>query len=226
MKRTLLAAALLGLAAAAGAQTSATTTPTTTPSAPSAKGDRAAMKADLARGDRKFVENATEHGIAEVAMGKLASVRAQHPDVKAFGQKMVDDHSKANDELRRLADAKGVKLPAEADRGHRRDADKLGKKNGADFDREYMEHMVKDHKKDVKEFQKAAKDLKDPELRDFASRTLPTLQQHLQMAEATHAVVKNERGDRKGSGSAGATSGGTSGTGSTPGGAATGTPRP
>jgi putative membrane protein len=85
-----------------------------------------------------------------------------------------------------------VKLPADLDRGERREIDNLGKKSGADFDREYMKHMVSDHKKDVAEFKSEAKSAKDADVKNFASSTLPTLEQHLDLAKSTEQAAKNE----------------------------------
>jgi putative membrane protein len=110
--------------------------------------------------------------------------------VKKFAERMVQDHGKANDQLKQLASSKGLNLPTDLDRSARREHDKLSKLSGADFDREYMKHMVSDHKKDVKEFSDEAKSGKDSDVKQFASSTLPTLQQHLQLAQQTDAAVR------------------------------------
>lgn len=182
------AALLLG-AAAAPAQTASApsgTAATATATAPAA-GSR-----PVDRSDRKFVDHAAQGGMAEVELGKLAQQRAADPQVKAFGERMVQDHSKANDELLRIANQKGIPAPA-MDHSHQSDADKLAKKSGADFDKAYMKHMLNDHKKDVKMFEKTAKSAKDPDIKDFAARTLPTLQAHLQQAQTTYDAVKGKR---------------------------------
>jgi len=101
----------------------------------------------------------------------------------------VTDHSKANEELRQIITKKGAVLPADLPRKETSVMNDLQKVNGADFDRQYVTHMVKDHKKDVKEFEKAARELSDPDLRAFAQKTLPTLQEHLQMVEQLEPVV-------------------------------------
>lgn len=145
----------------------------------------------LAHGDRKFVEDAAKDGLAEVELGKLASSKATNDQVKQFAQRMVTDHGKANDELKSLASAKDVDVPASTDRKHQKELDKMSKADASRFDREYMEHMVKEHKKDVKEFEKQAKHAKDPELKAFAEKTLPTLHDHLQLAQSTYDAVKH-----------------------------------
>ena len=143
-------------------------------------------------GDRKFMEKAAQGGMAEVKLGQLATQKAQSDDVKKFGQKMVDDHSKANDQLKQVASAKGVTLPTDTDKSSQHEYDKLSKMSGAQFDREYMDHMVSDHKKDVSEFQKEAKSGKDADVKQFASSTLPVLQEHLQLAQSADKVARNE----------------------------------
>lgn len=137
----------------------------------------------LAKADHKFVMNAAEGGLMEVQMGQLAQQNAQSQDVKNFGQRMVTDHSKANDELKTLAQTKGITLPTEMKHKDKSEMDKLGKASGADFDRMYMKMMVKDHQKDVAEFRKATKKVKDSELNAWATKTLPVLEQHLQQAK-------------------------------------------
>jgi putative membrane protein len=133
--------------------------------------------------DKKFMEKAAMGGMYEVEAGKVAAQKASSEEVKKFGQRMVDDHTKANDELTQLADKKGVKVPKDLDKKFKAKVEKLSKLSGADFDREYMNMMVKDHKEDIAEFSKEAKNGKDPDVKALASKTLPTLQEHLKMAE-------------------------------------------
>jgi putative membrane protein len=146
----------------------------------------------IASGDRKFLEKAAQDGLAEVQLGKLAAEKAASEDVKKFAQKMVDDHSKANEQLKQIAASKGVNLPTELDRSHQREMERLSKLSGPDFDREYMKHMVSDHKKDVSEFKSEASKAKDPDVKQFAASTLPTLEQHLSAAQATEKIANSE----------------------------------
>jgi len=146
----------------------------------------------LSSGDRKFMEKAAEGGMAEVKLGQLASQKASADQVKQFGQRMVDDHGKANDQLKQLASTKNVTLPTDLDKSTQREYDKLSKLSGADFDREYMKHMVSDHKKDISEFKSESNKAKDADLKQFASSTLPTLQEHLNLAQSAEQVAKNE----------------------------------
>jgi putative membrane protein len=129
--------------------------------------------------------------MAEIELGKLAQQKAASDQVKQFASRIVDDHSKANEQLKQIASSKGVAIPSDLDRSTRREIEKLQKLSGAKFDREYMELMVSDHKKDVKEFQAEAKSAKDSDIKNFASSTLPTLEQHLDLAKSTQAVVKS-----------------------------------
>ena len=133
--------------------------------------------------DRQFMDKAAQGGMAEVELGQLAQQNGQSQDVKDFGKRMVDDHSKANDQLKQLASQKGVSLPTSLNSKDQATKDKLSKLQGAAFDKAYMKDMVMDHKKDVAEFQKASTSAKDPELKSWAGQTLPTLQSHLQEAE-------------------------------------------
>jgi putative membrane protein len=130
-------------------------------------------------------------GMAEVQLGQLAQQQALSDQVKQFAQRMVADHGKANDELGQLAGAKGVQVPAEPGRDQRKAMDKLRKLSGAEFDRGYMKHMVEDHKKDVSDFRKQARTGNDAELKAFAAKHLPTLEEHLRMAQKLHNDVKS-----------------------------------
>ena len=137
----------------------------------------------VARGDQHFMKEAAEGGMAEVQLGQLASQRASSDSVKQFGKQ------KAADELKQLASQKGVALPTSLDRGHQRLYDRLSKLSGADFDRAYMKEMVKDHDRDVKAFQKEANSGKDPDLKAWAAKTLPTVKDHQQQAKQVSASV-------------------------------------
>ena len=137
--------------------------------------------------DRAFVLEAGPGGLAEVELGRLAAQKGQSADVKKFGQRMVTDHSKANAELKKLAASKGITLPPQMDVEQMAVHDRLAKLSGADFDREYMTLMVKDHDKDVAAFMDEAKDGTDPDIKSFAAKTLPTLQEHQRMAKEIKA---------------------------------------
>ncbi|MGZ5048453.1 MAG: DUF4142 domain-containing protein [Usitatibacter sp.] len=151
---------------------------------------QALAKSSLPRGDVKFLQETAADGMAEVELGKLAQQKAMREEVKGFATRMVDDHSKANEDLKAVATASGVDLPAGPDKKHQKMMAKLEKLSGGDFDRAYMHDMVVDHLKDVHEFREHAKSRKDNEAKAFAARTLPTLQGHLDAALATNDIVQ------------------------------------
>jgi putative membrane protein len=143
-----------------------------------------AAKSSLSPADKRFVDKAAEGGMAEVELGQLATQKAASEDVKKFGQRMVDDHSKANDQLKELASSKGVNLPSGLDAKDQATKERLSKLSGEQFDHAYMQDMVKDHTKDVAEFRHESTMAKDPDVKNFASQTLPTLQEHLSLAKS------------------------------------------
>jgi putative membrane protein len=132
--------------------------------------------------DQIFIKKAVIGGLVEVQLGKLAVEHAASPDVKQFGRRMVEDHEKANRELMAVVEPKGLAVPTTLDRQHRQAADRLAKLQGPAFDRAYIQAMVKDHEADVKLFRTEAQQGKDPELKRWAANTLPTLDEHLNMA--------------------------------------------
>jgi putative membrane protein len=133
----------------------------------------------MASADTMFATKAAQGGMAEVKLGQLAADKASDPDVKAFGQRMVDDHTKANDSLKSVTAAENMTLPTDINAKDQAMYDKLSQMSGADFDKAYVKDMVKDHEEDIKEFRKEADHGKDPQLKQFASTTLPVLQSHL-----------------------------------------------
>ncbi|WBY02586.1 DUF4142 domain-containing protein [Ramlibacter tataouinensis] len=138
----------------------------------------------VARGDRKFIQEAAESGMAEVQAAKLASAKASDPEVKKFAEMLVEQHTRSNEELAQLAKSKAIELPATAPRAQRKEVEDLGKKTGAEFDRQFVREVgIKDHEKDIKKFQNASKDVKDPELKAYVTKTLPVLQEHLAQAK-------------------------------------------
>jgi putative membrane protein len=148
---------------------------------------------------KSFAMKAADGGMAEVELGKLASEKASNERVKQFGQKMVDDHSKANNDLKAAAGQEGIDLPADTSEKNKKLAQKLSGLSGAAFDKAYMDAMVKDHVEDVKEFEKASKAPGDSPVKTFAANTLPTLKDHLQMAREIDNEVKVGAANKSGS---------------------------
>ena len=139
--------------------------------------------------DEAWVMKVAKGGMAEVELGKLAAEKASTDAVKKFGQRMVDDHSKANDELKKLAQGKNITLPAEIGPEEKALRDRLVKLSGPAFDQAYMKAMVSDHVKDVNEFRIESKSGKDPDVKAWAGKTLPTLEEHLKMARDASGAV-------------------------------------
>jgi putative membrane protein len=150
--------------------------------------NKSAMKAG-GGSDQMFVTKAAKGGLAEVQLGQLAADKASSDQVKQFGQRMVTDHSKANDELKSLAQQKNITLPTDVDAQDKATHDRLAKLSGAAFDRAYMQHMLADHRKDVNEFKRESTTGKDPEVKAWAGKTLPTLEEHLKLAQDTTKAV-------------------------------------
>lgn len=140
--------------------------------------------------DSKFAVAAADGGMIEVKLAELAATNASSQVVKDFAKNMVSDHSKANEELKALAQQKNITLPMALSDDKQKDYDDLAKKQGKDFDKAYASYMVDDHDEDVKEFEKAAKDCKDAELKAWAGGKVPTLQHHLEMAKKMKDATK------------------------------------
>jgi putative membrane protein len=144
------------------------------------------------KADDKFAMKAAQGGLAEVALGKLAVQKAGSPDVKAFGQRMIDDHSKANDQLMAVAKQESLTLPMTMDPKDQATYNKLSALSGAAFDKAYVSDMVKDHEKDIADFRKEANDGTDPGIKGFASQTAPILQSHLDAAKELQTKMMNK----------------------------------
>ncbi|MDM1295819.1 DUF4142 domain-containing protein [Sphingobacterium sp. N143] len=144
----------------------------------------------VAESDAEFVTEAANGGMAEVELGQLAQQKAQNGEVKAFAEMMIKDHTKANEELKALADSKNITLPAAVASEQQQVKDKLTSKPASEFDKAYIADMVEDHEKDVKLFEDASKNLKDPDLKAFVDKTLPTLRNHLDHSKRLNGQLK------------------------------------
>jgi putative membrane protein len=136
-----------------------------------------------ASGDNAFAMKAAQANMAEIELGKLAQQKAMRDDVKQFGQRMVDDHGKKLGELKDIAQTKKITLPTELDAEHKSLSDRLSKMNGAAFDRAYMQAMVDGHRKVAADFKKESESGTDAELKAWATKTLPGVEDHLEHAE-------------------------------------------
>jgi putative membrane protein len=139
--------------------------------------------------DTMFIQEAAMSSMAEVAHGQLAAKNASAAAVKEFGGRMVDDHTKANEELKGLASQKSVTLPTQLDQKHQAVQDRLAKLTGDAFDKAYMQHMVTAHQQAVSVFERETKTGKDADAKGWAAKTLPVVQQHLKMARDINAKI-------------------------------------
>lgn len=138
---------------------------------------------------KDFATKAASGGMLEVQLGQLAQQKAKSQRVKDFGSMMVTDHSKANDELKSIAASNNVTIPAALLPEHQKHLDMMSKMSGADFDKHYMDMMVNDHKEDIGDFKKEANSSTNDAFKDFAGKTLPVLQKHLDSAQAIHGKM-------------------------------------
>jgi putative membrane protein len=153
--------------------------------------------------DEQFAKEAAQGGMAEVALGQMAEEHGSNPDVKAFAQRMIVQHSRANDQLKQVAAKAGIPLPNEIAPKDHSTQERLAKLTATEFDREYAKMMVEDHQKDLAAFQREAAGGKNQDLKSFASESLPMLRQHLNQARellkavspsvAGHTVIRRNR---------------------------------
>lgn len=170
---------LAGSSDTAAMDTSATTT-----------GSTGGSVTALSPADKEFVMKAAQGSLAEVSMGQIAQEKASNADVKAFGLRMINDHGAANRELQQLVTAKGLAMPSEPTEAQKDAAEHVRGLSEREFDRMYMTHMVEDHQKDVAEFERASRESGDADIKAWAAKTLPTLQDHLQQAKTIQAKLK------------------------------------
>lgn len=144
-------------------------------------------------GDAKWADEVANGGMKEVEASQKALTMSMDKDVKSFAQMMVDDHTKANNELKDLAAKKNITLPSSLSDDARKDIDDMSKKTGHDFDEAYMDMMVSDHDKTVSKLQDGNNSLKDADLKAWAAKTLPVVQHHDEMAKSMKDMVKKEK---------------------------------
>jgi putative membrane protein len=182
MKISLAMLIVVALATASGAQQSPTGAQQSS-TKPNQSSSRAAAS------DSAFAVKAAQANMAEVELGKLALQKAMSDDVKKFAQMMVDDHSKALDELKGVAGTKNITLPTAIDAEHKKLSDRLSKLSGVGFDREYMQAMVDGHRKVAADVRKESQSGADPDLKAWAGKILPTVEAHLKQAETVNRSV-------------------------------------
>lgn len=187
-QKSVLAAALVAAAMSAPLWAKPAT------SAKPAKAAKLATTQGVSNADRKWMMASADGQMKEISLGNLVSKRASNPKMKQFARHMVQDHTKALGELQKLAKSKGVALPAELGKKNRDTYDHMAKLSPSRLSHDYIENMVEDHYKDVKDFSHEAKHGQDKGVRAWAKKTTPTLQMHLQMArEAARGVVSKRK---------------------------------
>ncbi len=143
--------------------------------------------------DINFPQKAYSGGMMEVKLGKLAQQKASSEKVKQFGERMIADHSKGNEELKKIAEKNNIELPDSMLSKNQDLYNDLSKYSGRDFDKNYMDKMVEDHKEDIEEFEDASKNADNQEIRDWAKKTVPTLKQHLKLAQRTQSELDKSK---------------------------------
>jgi putative membrane protein len=151
-----------------------------------------ARRAGTQMNDENFLRNAAEGNIAEVKFGKLAEEKGQSEEVKKFGKRMVEDHSKANEELKQIGSKEGINMPTDWSHKHAQKYDALAKLSGPEFDKAYARSMVQDHETDINEYKQASTTAKNNSLKQYFEQTLPTLESHLQEAKQMQSQVSRE----------------------------------
>lgn len=207
--RTLLAVAVCALALSAvpaeaqgtssasgsGTGTASGAAGVTSSGAPRAAGNSASgAGAMVSRDDSRMMTDLAHTNIAEIETGKLALEKSLNPQVKKFAQHMIDDHTAALKELQTVAQTKGVTLPDDTDMKHKTKAAALKVMTGNSFDSQYMKRAgVGDHQRTLELLQKVQKNAKDPELKAMAIKMMPTVQEHLKMAQQGVTAVGNKK---------------------------------
>ena len=146
-------------------------------------------KPDARPSAQGFLQKAAEGQQAEIALGELASERAGNQEVKQFGAQMIEDHRKTSAEIRQLAFKEGVILPTKLTGKHKDKQEQFARLSGREFDQAYIGYMLRDHRKDVKEFERHLKAIKDPQVQQWAEGTLPLLRQHLRQAQQIASAI-------------------------------------
>lgn len=187
--------AALGAFGCRGEQSSTDTTPTSTSgitatASATTTGSTGGTGSAMSPDDKEFVIKAGHGGMAGVALGQIAAQQASNADVRAFATRMVQDHGKALEELKQLATIKGLALATDPTDEQKKMAEHLSTLSGSAFDKQYMKHMADDHAKDVADFDKVSREAQDADLKSWATKTLPTLQDHLRQAKEIQRKLK------------------------------------
>jgi len=143
--------------------------------------------------DEKFITDAVKGNRAEVEMGRIVAAKASDPNVRSFAKQMVKDHTNALNQLQKLAQQKNITISNDIPEDAKDMQSKLSNETGKQLDKDYMDGMVQDHQKDVQEFQTAAQSASDPDVKQWAGKMVPTLQEHLQKAQEIDQKLNSQR---------------------------------
>ncbi|WP_069660495.1 DUF4142 domain-containing protein [Arcticibacter eurypsychrophilus] len=152
--------------------------------------DSTAQNSSLDRKDTKFLNKAANSSMMEFELSKMALAKSRNERIKSFSSMLMNDHTNAEEELRTIASQKGLTLPTSLSAGSMKEVDKLQTKEGVQFDKDFIKVVLSSHRKAVRDFKEATEDTEDSDVKDFASRTLPILNMHLDSANAINKVVK------------------------------------
>ncbi len=192
MKHSLLALLILGLISVGCTSTNKGSTPDTAAQPNSGATSSSAANSSSSPSsnpDQEFVTKAAQGNSAEVELGKIVAAKSKDPNVKQFAQMMVKDHTTALNELQELAQTKNLNFNDDLPDDAKSLQQKLSSDTGKQLDKDYMDEMVEDHQKDVQEFTDKSQNAKDPDVKQWASKTLPTLQKHLEKAQQIDAKL-------------------------------------
>jgi len=198
MKQSLLVILVLGLISIGCTSTNKASTPDTTAQPNSG----AAASSPSTSADQDFVTKAAQGNSAEVALGQIVAGKTKNPAVKQFAQMMVKDHTAALNELQELAQSKNLNFNDALPEDAQSLQTKLSSDTGTQLDKDYMDSMLEDHQKDVQEFTDQSQKAKDPDLKQWASKTLPILQKHLEKAQQIDARLNQGKVTRPAPGGA------------------------
>ena len=190
MKHSLFALLVLGVMSIGCTSTNKASTPDTAAQPGSAASSASSPSTNS---DQDFVTKAAQGNSAEVELGKIVAAKSKNPSVKQFAQMMVKDHTAALNELQELAQTKNLNFNDDLPDDAKELQTKLSSASGKQLDTDYMKNMVEDHQKDVQEFTDKSQNAKDPEVKQWASKTLPTLQKHLEKAQQIDAKLNKSK---------------------------------
>ena len=192
MRQSLLALLILGLMSVGCTSTNKASTPDTAAqpnSGATSSSTASSSSSPSSNPDQDFVTKAAQGNSAEVEFGKIVAAKSKDPNVKQFAQMMVKDHTTALNELQELAQTKNLNFNDDLPDDAKSLQQKLSSDTGKQLDKDYMDGMVEDHQKDVQEFTDKSQNAKDPDVKQWASKTLPTLQKHLEKAQQIDAKL-------------------------------------